>query len=94
MPRLSPSKCAVCGKRHRKYRVYDPTREVLSAQCLDCHGPLESIGQYVYRCKVCRVKHGSGFGGFTLSNTLRNSLWGVETDYSEQCVLSSRIRKS
>jgi hypothetical protein len=87
------SRCAVCGKRHRKYRVYDPAREVLAALCLDCHGPLESIGDYVYRCTVCRVKHGSGFGEFTRSNTLSNSLWGVVTDYSEKCVLSPRVAR-
>jgi hypothetical protein len=85
---MRPRECAVCGMRHRLWRGFNPSREVTSKQCLDCHGPLLDIGPYVYKCSVCRVKHSSQFGDFTRSNTLRNSLNGVETDYSAECVLS------
>jgi hypothetical protein len=85
---MRASECAVCGKRHRLWRGFNPKREVIGAWCLDCHGPVVCIGPYVYKCSVCRVKHGTSFGGFTRSNTLCNSLNGVVTDYSAESVLS------
>ena len=85
---MRASECAVCGKRHRLWRGFNPQREVIAERCLDCHGPLVSIGPYVYKCSVCSVKHGTSFGDFTRSNTLCNSLNGVVTDYSAECVLS------
>ncbi len=87
----SNSDCVVCGKKHRqKYRL-DPAREAACGLCLDCHGQLEAIGPYVYRCVRCRAKHSSGFGLFTRSNVLSNSLYGVVTDYSEHCVISPNL---
>jgi hypothetical protein len=75
--------CAVCGNQHRWPR--EPI-------CLDCHGQLEAIGPYVYRCLQCHVKHGSGWGTFSRAGRLWNRLNGVKTDYSGQAVLSPNLR--
>ena len=85
---MTPSTCHVCGKRHVSHRWPNPAREVAEAKCLDCHGPLESLGNYQFRCAVCHVKHTHGYQTFARSKTLINSLWGVVTDYSDRCVLS------
>lgn len=88
----SNSDCRVCGKKHRPRFTNEPERELVCALCLDCHGELESIGPYVYRCKLCHVKHGDSFAIFTRSNTLQNERDGKVTDYSHLAVLSLYLK--
>ena len=75
--------CNVCSSLHRMgYQL-----------CLDCHGQLEKLAPFVYRCRLCRVKHGfqGGFGGsghFFRSGQLTNMREGKIENFADRCVLS------
>lgn len=75
--------CAICCEIHRADR----------ALCLDCHGHLAELDPFVFRCLVCKVKHGfqGGFGGsghYYRAGQLWNTREGTFRNYADRCVLS------
>lgn len=61
--------------------------------CLDCHGILEQIGPWKYRCKACHAKHSLSFAFFTRSSQLTNTISGKLWDFSSVAVISPFLGK-
>jgi hypothetical protein len=63
--------------------------------CLDCHGELQEVAAYVYRCKDCHVLHGfsggnsSAYARFHRCGQLEFSRANIDYDFSGSAVLSS-----
>lgn len=95
---IALQQCKCCTEwaiPHSSYPHSPPVHLRDQKFCLDCHGSLQEIAPYVFRCESCKVIHGisggnsSPYARFHRSGLLKFRRGGIEYDFSETCVLSS-----